>query len=285
MAGDWIKMRVNLVAHPKVLRMAEMLLADPRFVQWSALSFCLDGYPPATEAQKRAERHAALRITRYVCVTSLLRFWGYANEHAKGEFIESVGVEAVDEVAGVPGFGDAIAGVGWVEFDEDGGMHLPGFAEHNTSAEVRKSGAAERQKAYRERLKTKAVSGDERDVTRDVTSHAREEKRREDKQPPTPKGADGEPQAVEQPGFVSVWTAWPKSDRKGGRTVCHKLWKRAGCERQAAAILAHVECMKATTEWTRDGGQYIPAFATYLRGQRWDGAEVDQRQAALTGDV
>lgn len=53
MAGDWIKMRVNLVAHPKVLRLAELLLLDRRFVEWSALSYGLNGFPPPTEQQHK----------------------------------------------------------------------------------------------------------------------------------------------------------------------------------------------------------------------------------------
>ena len=32
--------------------------------------------------------------------------------------------------------------------------------------------------------------------------------------------------------------------------------------------------MKASREWLKDGGEYIPAPLVYLRGKRWDGAEI-----------
>lgn len=153
MAGDWIKMRVSLVAHPRTMRLAECLLESSEFLEWASLSYGVAGYPPPTESQLRNERHAALRVTRYVVVAALLRFWGYANEHAKGERIAALWPEDVDEITGVPGFANAIESAGWVEFDtQDGGLTMPNFEEHNTTATERSSASAERQKRYRERL-------------------------------------------------------------------------------------------------------------------------------------
>jgi hypothetical protein len=181
MAGDWIKMRVGLTTNPKVMRLAECLLENGTYLEWSALSYGMGGYPPMSDAEARAERHAALRVTRYVTVTALLRFWGYANEHIKGEFVAGIFPADVDEIVGVPGFADAIEAAGWAEFEPDGGMTLPNFSEHNTSAGERSSGA-ERQKRYRERKLGEAQSdGVTSDVTRDVTVTHREEKNREEK--------------------------------------------------------------------------------------------------------
>jgi len=177
MAGDWIKMRVGLTTSPKVMRIAECLLENGTYLEWSALSYGMGGYPPMSDAEARSERHAALRVTRYVTVTALLRFWGYANEHIKGEFVAGIFPADVDEIVGVPGFADAIEAAGWAEFEPDGGMTLPNFCEHNTSAGERSSGA-ERQKRYRERKLVEAKSDG---VTRDVTVTPREEKKREEK--------------------------------------------------------------------------------------------------------
>lgn len=192
MAGDWIKMRVGLTTNPRVMRIAECLLEDARFMDWAGLSYGMAGYPAPSPEESRAERHAALRVTRYVTVTALLRWWGYANEHSKGEFIAGLFPEDVEEITGVPGFASAIEATGWVEFDPNGGASLPNFNEHNTSAGER-SGAAERQKRYRERQReVDAPVTPERDVTRDVTVTPREEKKREEKkekkQPPSPDG-------------------------------------------------------------------------------------------------
>ena len=260
MAGDWIKMRVNLVTHPKVLAMADVLLNDGDYLDWSALSFAVAGYPPCDEQDIKRERYSALRITRYVCVTSLLRFWGYANEHAKGEFIDFLTIDSIDEIAGVAGFGRALVATGWA-VESGNGILLPGFTEHNTSAEVRKTGAAERQKAYRERLKQKTEPAQEnRDVTRDVTSQPREEKRRED--------TNTAPE-----GFESFWKTWPAGDRKQAKGKCLEAWKKARIESVAASVLAHVEKLKSSASWTKNGGEFIPAPLVYLNKRSWEGAE------------
>jgi hypothetical protein len=177
MAGDWIKMRVGLTTHPKVLCIADCLLNDGEFMEWAGLSYGMSGFPAPSSDELRAERHAALRVTRYVTVTALLKIWGYANEHAKGDFIEGIGPEDVAEITGVPSFGICLEAAGWATFDrENGGMHMPNFEEHNTSAKERTSAGAERQRRYRERLK-QAQAGD---ITGDVTVTEREEKRREE---------------------------------------------------------------------------------------------------------
>lgn len=247
MAGEWVKMRVNLVAHPKVQKMAEAMLADERFRQWSALTIGL-------VTQSDAERYAALRVTRYVTVTALLRFWGYAHEHVKDEKVECASREVIEEIAGVPGFAGALEAVGWAVFTSSQGVDLPGFSEHNTTIEERKTAAAERQKRYRERRKSDVT----RDVTRDVTVTEREEKRREDI-PPTPKG-------IGEGRFQAFWDCWPKTERKADRKKCLAKWQRLKLDAEAETIIAHVEAMKGTRQW-RDG--YEPAPLTYLNGERW----------------
>lgn len=254
MAGDWIKMRVNLVTHPKVLAMADELLNDGDYLDWSALSFAVAGYPPCDEHDIKRERYSALRITRYVCVTSLLRFWGYANEHAKGEFIDFLTIDSIDEIAGVVGFGRALVATGWA-VESGNGILLPGFSEHNTSAEVRKTGAAERQKAYRERLKQKAEPTQEkRDVTRYVTSQPREEKRREDIY-------------TAPDGFDDFWKIYPS---KKAKPAALKAFKAAKLNGSLPAVLAHVGLMADSEDWKKNNGQFVPMPATYLNQRRWE---------------
>ena len=180
MAGDWIRMRVGLTTHPRVMRIAECLAANDEFCYWAGFHFHMPSYPMNTGGD-RENHHAALRVTRYVTVTALLKFWSYANEHAKGDFVAGIWPEDVDEITGVPGFSGAIAASGWAIFQDSGGMELPNFSEHNTAFLQRNSDAAERQKRYRERKR----EGEEAKrngvtVTRDVTSNGREEKRREE---------------------------------------------------------------------------------------------------------
>lgn len=93
--------------------------------------------------------------------------------------------------------------------------------------------------------------------------------------------------SVEPAGFKAFWEAWPRSKRKEARGKCLDAWKRGKLEASAGVILAHVESWKATEEWQKQGGQFIPAPLVYLNGRRWDGAEAaaPAAKAAFEGAV
>lgn len=99
-----------------------------------------------------------------------------------------------------------------------------------------------------------------------------EQEHEQDKQP-----------GVAFPGFAEFWRAWPKSDRKQAKGECLKAWKKAGAEPHAALILAHVERMKASDDWRRDNGRYVPAPLVYLHQKRWDGAEGEEAAHGANG--
>lgn len=91
--------------------------------------------------------------------------------------------------------------------------------------------------------------------------------------PPTPKG--------EPPGFAAFWSAWPRSERKGGKAQCLKTWEKSGLENDSSTIVAHVVAMAQTEGWTKQGGAFVPAPLVYLNGRRWDGAELNGQQPSL----
>ena len=172
MAGEWVKMRSALLANPKVHAIAKAIGMDSR--AGSALTTGFSGCPDEVLAR------CALR---YVTVTALLCVWSSANEHATGGILSCCDLEDLDEIAGVPGFGEAMASVGWAIPDEaTKSVSLPNFSDHNTPAKDRT--AADRQRRYRQNRN----GGVARDVTRDVArdSNDREEKRREEKIVNTP---------------------------------------------------------------------------------------------------
>jgi hypothetical protein len=80
-------------------------------------------------------------------------------------------------------------------------------------------------------------------------------------QKPSSAGADP------PPGFARFWVAWPQSGRKAAKAECAKRWKARGLEPLAGLIVAHVEAMKASTQW-RSG--FEPAPLTYLNQRRWE---------------
>jgi hypothetical protein len=73
--------------------------------------------------------------------------------------------------------------------------------------------------------------------------------------------------------FAKFWSAWPKNDRKQARGKCAELWQKKNFDLQAGSILAHVEALKASTDWKKDAGRYVPAPLVYLNQRRWEGAE------------
>jgi uncharacterized protein YdaU (DUF1376 family) len=82
--------------------------------------------------------------------------------------------------------------------------------------------------------------------------------------PIAPKGAER---------FEDFWNAWPVSDRKEAKGRCLEVWVKAKAEPHADRIIAHVERLKASTGWTKNGGEFIPAPLVYLNQRKWEGAE------------
>lgn len=104
----------------------------------------------------------------------------------------------------------------------------------------------------------------------------REEKRREEKnvnpkaeEPPLPPTGGG---CVDPPGFVQFWEAWPSHFRKSARAKCLTHWRSAGLESLALVIVASVAAWRASEQWTKDTGQFIPAPLPWLRDRRWEAA-------------
>ena len=71
--------------------------------------------------------------------------------------------------------------------------------------------------------------------------------------------------------FSEFWDVWPKSPRKVARSTCEKRWQAGGLDGVADQIIAHVNALKGTEQWTKG---FEPAPQTYLNQQRWlDGDE------------
>ncbi len=89
--------------------------------------------------------------------------------------------------------------------------------------------------------------------------------------------------SVDGEAFERFWSAWPRSERKGGKQDCYAIWKKIGANERAEQILAHVEQRKRSRDWRKDNGQFIPAPKKYLSERQWDGA--DQQRRTVETDV
>jgi hypothetical protein len=193
MAGDWVKMRSALLANPKVHAIAKAIGRDPR--AGAALTTGFSGCP---------DQVLSRNALRHVTVTALLCVWSSANEHSVDGLLSCCDLEDLDEISGVPGFGDAMHSVGWAIPDQAGKcVSLPNFSEHNTPAKDRTG--AERQRRYRENR-----NGDVTPLRNAVTvTQRREEKRREEDIPAAPVATSEPPKrrTRSQPAGGIGWSA------------------------------------------------------------------------------
>ena len=95
MAGEWIKMRIDLASDPAVVRIRRATGLDADSV-----------------------------------VGKLHRLWGWADVHTADGSAAGLDVDWVDETAGVPGFGAAMIAAGWLEADGTG-IRFANFDRHN----------------------------------------------------------------------------------------------------------------------------------------------------------
>jgi len=95
MAGDWIKMRVDLADDPAVIGIA-----------------------------------AALEIEEDLVVGKLHRLWSWADRQTVDGNAPSVTRAWLDRYLSAPGFADALSAAGWLVVTP-GGIQLPDFAKHN----------------------------------------------------------------------------------------------------------------------------------------------------------
>lgn len=123
MAGDWIKMRVDLATCPKVVRIASALRAD------------------------------RLRV-----VGGLHAVWCLFDVHSEDGKQDGYTLEALDELIGFPGFAAAMVSVGWIE-DCGEFLAVPRFDEHNGQSAKRRAMESERKREVR---KTSASDADKK---------------------------------------------------------------------------------------------------------------------------
>lgn len=97
MSGEWIKVEISLPSKPEVIRIGRALGLSPDAV----------------------------------CGV-LIRFWGWASANSVDGVVDGVETRDVDMVLSLPGFGDALHLVGWLQFDADKKrLTIPNFDRHN----------------------------------------------------------------------------------------------------------------------------------------------------------
>ena len=89
-----------------------------------------------------------------------------------------------------------------------------------------------------------------------------------------------EESARETSDFSAFWAAYP---RRVGKDAARKAFDRRRSDVTLEAVLAALELQKASQQWQRDGGRYVPHPATWLNQGRWQD-EVDTSGSGLSSD-
>ena len=176
MAGDWIKMRSDLYRDPKICIIADLIGSDE-----SDLSRYVN-------QNLQCDMSVTRNVTRNATVGALVSVWGVLRHRGKREDLDLVvrgcTVAVIDDLADIPGFGEAMQSVGWVVETKEGIVFPRFFEEFNVdpASEIAAKNA-ERQRRYREKkgVTSNVTNNVTRNVTRDAKSNAREEERREEK--------------------------------------------------------------------------------------------------------
>jgi uncharacterized protein YdaU (DUF1376 family) len=67
--------------------------------------------------------------------------------------------------------------------------------------------------------------------------------------------------------FDEFWSTWPSSKRKVAKVTCQTKWQKQKLDEVADRIIAHVNALKVTEQWTTG---FEPAPLTYINQRRWE---------------
>lgn len=170
--------------------------------------------------------------------------WRWAQAHTVDGVIRGVTAELLDSIAGLPGFAQALAEVGWLRLRFNR-LEFPNFCRHMGNGAKARALAGRRKQAERSRRARDAG------VTR-------EEKKREEKKKATPLPPEGG-------AFARFWEAYPS---KTGKKAARKSWDRLKPDDALLAVMLDAIARQKT--WRRWLEGHVPNPATWLNQGRWE---------------
>jgi hypothetical protein len=121
---SWIKLRDDLESDPRVHRMAAHIAQTaPGYILTSA----------AKDLFGSVTHNVTRNALRDVTVMGLSRVWFAANQHTTDGIFHHADLSYLDDLARIPGFGDAMSAVGYAIHDPEAqSVTLPRFEEYNS---------------------------------------------------------------------------------------------------------------------------------------------------------
>lgn len=273
MANDWIKMQTDLYRNPKVCVMADFLLnQDGELARY-------------INQQTQHNANVTRNVMRNAVIGALLSIWGVmrnaGNRNGDDLVCSYASLSTIDDVADMPGFGEAMESVGWVVDNAERLVFPDFFSEYNTEKGKERSSSArsnsERQKEYRERKKHNE-SNVTNNVTNNVTRYHREEKRREEIKPQQQPQRAGE--AFAKP-FV-MHGDW-KPDLPDGDLIALCQSRGVTLNPLDPVLQTEFRMHWLGTATARTGSQWVNAFVKSLHSQQVINANRDSKLSLVSG--
>ena len=264
MAGDWVKMRTDLYRDPRVCIMADLLLDNTGQLACFVNQNC------------QRDMTVTRNVMRNAVVGALVAVWGVMRLRGRHDDDENLvcdgaTIAVLDDIADVPGFGEAMESVEWVEQTENCLVFPRFFDQYNSDPDATlRAGNAKRQQRHREKVRAKNSN-----VTVTLRNAPREEKRREEKKEKT---VDADDDA-----FLTRF--WPVVPNKVGKEAAHKafvaavklLAKLGPAEDARTHIIGR---MAAYAKSPKANGEFRPNPATWLNQGRYDDDPTEWQRTA-----
>ena len=90
-------------------------------------------------------------------------------------------------------------------------------------------------------------------------------------------------QSAKEERFSEFWQAYPKKRNKA--RAKQAFFRIKNIEKVFPVMMQALRRQKASADWQKDGGQYIPLPTTWLNGERWEDVEQVEVQPPASGPV
>jgi hypothetical protein len=250
MADDWIKVRVNLHSHPKVVRIVSAV------------------------CPQNVRDAIGQTAARCMVIGALHAAWCLFDMHSTDGRLDGYSPEDLDQVVGLAGFSNAMQRVGWLHIT-DNCLQMRDFDAHNGKGAKRR---AEDTASKRVRRMSAECPQGERT---DRGPEKRREEKREENPPYPPQAGDGgekpkkPPKLIPaySPAFEAFWARYPTT-RRTNKPGAWKVWERDQLERPQQPgqprlldlVMRSLEQHRNCEQW-QDG--YVPLPTTWLNQKRW----------------
>lgn len=252
----WIESHQQVGRHPKTKKLARLLgislpaaVGHIHYLWWWALDYAQDG--------------DLSRFDDYDIKDAV--HWDGDEKELMNAFVES----------------------GYIDFNDDGGIFLHDWfeyagklAERRAKDRARKAEASERARKSREIQRNSDGKDAEGARTPSVPNQTKPNHTIPNQTTPNqtiPNQPDGDPPLQERR-FAEFWQAYPK---KVGKASCLKAWMKLKPDTDLfSQIMNALTKQKASEQWQREAGRFIPNPLTWINQGRWDDEPVDTTGAA-----